>query len=415
MTATTDKSHYPKSLEVSRLVPSGVLSPETTIIKDKVFYRDKSWNNPKTSARKMMQFYHIPQSVQSNKATEHETRVRDALSARKAELSFSIINFRKMQDQSLRMKLTKQRTNLQANSGQRIMDSSLQRNVSRMGKHEEPLRPMPRLPSLEKTAMMRDGIDREWEANDSKAHCDVSARNPMGYRFKLLDRRPDNLWNKYSVIGQKHIRNAITDKVIKMDEEGYRNIEVKENNLQADLRKLQAYKKHVYHKIRHLRKEAHPSHSDIDALKFDPGNKSVKLKFDDSRFLGLMVNDVNRVPYCPGNPLVELMAQKSGLAQSLGLRSHRSSGHFSSKTIQEQVLTDRVHFSKEGLAKADLQQTNNGSNEAFPKVASRESVALKKTVKSIQNFEQRQRMRKSIIRDVNYPRIYLDQIKNFIF
>jgi len=417
MTERRAVSTRTKSLEFSRVIPCGLVSPDTTVVKDQLFYRDRTLNNKCTSSKKMKKIYHIPQAIQDNRAWEKEMKARESLTARKEELSFSVINLRKIHDQNLQAKLAKQRTELQAISGQKIMDQSLQRTECRSKRQDDIPKHTERLPIVEKHRISCKSICNDVEASQCYVRPEMSSGNPNSHKFRLLDRRPDNLWNKYSVISLKHLRNCITDKIIKMDEQGYRNIEAKENQAQVHLGKLRTSKKYVYGKIRGLRNKALPSQSEIeiDTSRFDSQGKSVRLKFDDSRFNGLIVNDVNRVAETSGNPLVELMAQKSHLAQSLGLRSQRLSKHLRSKLIQDSSLTDRVDLSKEYLSKINPQEIPKASNVGMTNMTSRDGVALKKTVKSIQNFEQRQRMRKSIIRDVNYPRIYLDQIKNFIF
>jgi len=406
-----------KSLEFSRFVPYGLSSPDITTVKDPLFYGNNSRNKLAVSSKKMIRIYRATEVSQHNSALEREKQIRESLTTREKELSFTVINLRKMQDQHLQVKLAKRRTDLQVNSGQKIFDQNHQRNVNRLEKQRKMTQYTGKLPIIANRAALRDVSCPQPEISSSNALPESDLSKPANYKFRLLDRQPDNLWNKYSVISMKNLKNCVNEKIVKMDEQGYRNIEAKENQAKANQRKLQASRRYIYCKIRGLQNKALPSQSEIKVETFGVESKgqSMRLKFDDSKFAGLLVNDVNRVPERSGNPLVEYIVQRSHLANSLGFASLQSSTRFPQKPIEEHDSNDDINISKECISKMYTLENPKSSRASVMKMTSRKVCSLKRKVDSIQDFEQRKRMRRSIVRDVNYPRIYLDQIKYFIF
>jgi hypothetical protein len=208
----------------SKFIKAGIIKPDPVIVKDQNYFRDKSWNSPYMASSRMHNFYHKKNSENNKLIAERENRIKEDSRIQKEQLTKFLIDKTKVETRKSMNRATEHRVQLQLDSGQKVLDRSA---------HEE--RPRVELPLISSQPLESKAITdkRKPSLKFSTNHLRFDKVNNQAdkttKKLKLVDGRPDNVWNQYSTMSKKHLSNSITCKIVEMDHQGFSNIQEKEN------------------------------------------------------------------------------------------------------------------------------------------------------------------------------------------
>ena len=199
----------------------------------------------------------------------------------------------------------------------------------------------------------------------------------------------------------KQLHNTITDTIIQMDEEGFKNIVIKAEKEQERQNYLGVHKKLLYNRIRGQSADQPVEYSLLPSPKPMPNNThnlqiskiqplQREKKFDHPDFVGLYVNDVNRVSGVPNNRFVKLIIKKSALAREL------------KEGVQEEHRRYRP-------------QTQEGTLFSKNNERRRDDSVKENEMIQLEVFDSQIKVRRKLMENARYPKVNLQNIKKIAF
>lgn len=362
-------------------VPAGIVDTSKALVKDQNFFRDKTWNNSYIFTDKIFKFFH-EKNLKNNKQLEENLTIWQKKTRELKELAREeAIVHNKTRVMSQYSRIVSKRYVLMEQSKQPIIEGRA------------------------KTAFkFSNGTrDNDFSSCFPQALVQKVDTRPQSNTcmLNLINRRPNNSWNRVVQMNPKQLQNTITDTVIRMDEEGFKSILNKAEKENERQERLVAHKKLLYNRIRGKPADEQMEYSlppsprsvlkkgnETQISKIQPlqGEK----KFDHPDFVGLYVNDVNRVNGVPNNRFIKLIVEKSSVAREMKEGVQQEHNRYRPQTHQIVSLT-----------KADKPQLDESNDE--------------NNMSQLEAFDSQIKVRRKFVENARYPKVNLQNIKKIAF
>jgi hypothetical protein len=350
-------------------------------VKDQNYFRDKSWNNSYYFSDKIFKYFHKNNLLKGKMMTATQQQWDQEAREKSANLRDDYVANHKEFSKSSYDRIVLRRTDLQVQSGQAVIDGNI-RTISKDN--------------------FTSYLDHRQDPVDYKDLAEVKQIDPPGQScmLRLINKRPDNLWNRLIEMNKKKLKSSITNSIMKMDEKGFKAIQERTEKEQEAQQAIINRKRVIYCRIRGGGNHVSEADSRVSKENMLPatstlrsGKKarpSIGRQFDNSDCAGLYVNDITRVKGFPDNNYLKYVLRKSQLA----------------KNLKQKVELE--HSNRQSQVKRDFQFSKNIRTV-------NESKEEESNLTQLDEFDKLVKVQKKFAHEAKYPQINLNQIKKFVF
>lgn len=270
---------------VSRFVETA--DNKLVLVKDRNFFRDKTWNNSYLASAKMYDFYHKNENDQKLRHTELKRKMKqEELDGKMAHFETMVIKNKYRALESLK-NVSMQRVLLQKESGQPIIDRHFD-GIQRI------LQDNPG-PQADKKSTEKHKYTMTSPTIGSLAEMTKKTKFTHDFNMiKLMDRKPSSIWNKLTNLNSKNLDMLITPMITKMDKKAFLTIRKKEE-LEKEKQDILLKRKGMLHDaIRNKNKTFVNKENMVSEVKHE-SKQNQFVKYDNPAFNGLIMNDILRV------------------------------------------------------------------------------------------------------------------------
>lgn len=289
---------------VSRFIED--VHQDRVLIKDHNYFKDKTWNNSYLASGKIYNFYHKKENqlLEKQKQIKEETRT-ETFEAKNAYFEQNAIKNRESALKSFN-NLTCQRTHLQKNSSQPILDKHLKGIQCLLDPEKKGVSDLVNENQL--------GTQKTWqkpaiEFNSSKI-------NESAKMLGLVNRKPSLLWNKLSRLNSKQLDLLITPQIIEMDKQAFINIKKKGEKENED-KNLIVFGKRIMRDWIKKKNKTDQSDFEIKNQLSTENHMHKFMNYDDQAFNGLYMNDVLRIKGIAESKITRKLMKSNSLLRTL--------------------------------------------------------------------------------------------------